>query len=156
MAVLRVNPNNGQGTLPPPLDRDLVSMTDTSLSDILLSGYPARPKGSVGPASDSDDFLEFWDRIDELYGEEFGKQFLSPGKIMDRPGEVSGDPEGWAFTHDATTLGGNSGSPIISLHGAMNFCGLHFGGATLPQNLAHDIQTVLSGGDGIFDTDVLD
>ena len=155
MAVVRVNPDNGLGTLPPPINRDIVSMTDGSLNDILLSGYPARPKGSSGPASDSDDFLAFWDRIDELYGEEFGKQFLSPGKIMQRPGNVSGDPVGWAFTHDATTLGGNSGSAILSLHGEMNFCGLHFGGATLSQNFAHDIQTVLAEGDGIFDTSVL-
>jgi hypothetical protein len=38
----------------------------------------------------------------------------------------------------------------------MEFCGLHFGGATLTQNFAHDIDAVLRQGDGVFDTDVLD
>ena len=156
MAVVAMNTDNGHEPPPLPLDTTLVSMTDPSLTDILLSGYPARPSGSSGPASSSDDFLPFWDRIDELYGEEYGKQYLSPGKVMSRPGTVSGDTRAWTFTHDATTLAGNSGSAVISLHGAMEFCGLHFGGGTLSQNYAHDIDAVLSVGDGVFDTGVLD
>lgn len=156
MAVVAMNPDNGHGAPPPPIDTRIVSMTDTTLTDILLSGYPAEPTGAAGPASDSEDFLAFWDRLEELYGEEYGKQFLSPGKIMERPGAVSGDDNNWTFTHDATTLAGNSGSAIISLHGAMQFCGLHFGGSTLSQNFAHDIHSVLEEADGVFDAGVLD
>ena len=34
---------------------------------------------------------------------------------------------GWVFTHDATTLGGNSGSVVVDL-ATGNAVGLHFGG----------------------------
>ena len=156
MAVVEVETSNGHGSVPPQaIDTTLVSMTNPAFTDILLSGYPARPAGTSGPDADSDDFLTFWDRLEELYGDEYGKQYLSPGKVMARPGDVAGDPRGWAFTHDATTMPGNSGSAVISLHDDMGFCGLHFGGATLSQNLAHDIKTVLATGDGVFDTGVL-
>lgn len=155
MAVVEMDTSNGHQPAPLPINTTRVSMTDPDLTDILLSGYPARPAGSSGPTSDSDDYLAFWDRLEELYGEEYGKQYLSPGIIMDRPGSVIGDAKQWAFTHDATTMPGNSGSAIISLHGAMDFCGLHFGGATLTQNYAHDIASCLAAGDGVFDIHVL-
>ena len=57
--------------------------------------------------------------------------------------------------NDATTLPGNSGSGIIALHGEMAFCGLHFGGAVLTRNFAHDIDQVFAGGDGVFSPAVL-
>jgi serine protease len=153
MAVVAFEPDNGHGAPPPAIDRTVASTVDAALTKILVTGYPAKPGESQAP--DEDDpatFLAFWDRIGELYGEDYGVKYMSPGLIMARPGAVAGDAKGWAFTHDATTLPGNSGSAIISLHGAMEFCGLHFGGSTLTMNLAHDIDRVFEGGDGVFST----
>jgi hypothetical protein len=159
MAVLRMDPSNGHAAPPPAIDRTTVSMTDPAVSKLLVTGYPAKPLRSQGPSAveDTDKFLAFWDRIGELYGDEYGVKYMSPGNVMLRPGAVPGDPKGWAFTHDATTMPGNSGSAIISLHTKTKtqFCGLHFGGETLTQNLAHDIATVFAGGDGVFSTGFL-
>jgi hypothetical protein len=159
MAVLRMDPANGHAAPPPAIDRTTVSLTDPAVSKLLVTGYPAKPQRAQGPSAvnDTEKFLAFWDRIGELYGDEYGVKYMSPGNVMLRPGAVPGDPKGWVFTHDATTMPGNSGSAIISLHTKTKtqFCGLHFGGETLTQNLAHDIATVFAGGDGVFATDFL-
>lgn len=152
MAVLEIETDNGTSAHPAPISVDPVSTTNTAIEHILLAGYPAKPSFSDAP-SDPQDALAYWDRIEELYGDEYAVKYMSPGMIMKRPGHVDGDAKNWAFTHDATTLKGNSGSAIITLDGEMHFCGLHFGGSTLKLNLAHDIKTVFEGGDGVFTTD---
>ena len=154
MAVVRIDPSNGHGPPPPAIDRETVSFTDPSLSKMLVTGYPAKPSGSSGPdaQADAQKYLAFWDRIGELYGDDYGVKYMSPGNVMTRPGAVAGDPKGWAFTHDATTMPGNSGSAIITLDARTQFCGLHFGGETLTQNLAHDIERAFAVGDGVFST----
>jgi len=40
---------------------------------------------------------------------------LAPGAIMQAPGTVDDDHRGWVMTHDASTLGGNSGSALVDL-----------------------------------------
>ncbi len=154
MAVLAMSADNGHGPPPPAIDRATVSLTDPAVRKLLVAGYPAKPSAAQAPdaAGDAAQFLAFWDRIEELYGDTYGVKYMSPGLVMARPGEVAGDPKHWVFTHDATTLPGNSGSAIISLDGATQFCGLHFGGETLTQNLAHDIASVFATGDGVFST----
>ncbi len=151
MAVVNFAVDNSHDAPPTALSLSTQSTTDIDLTDILVAGYPAEPRGSHGPDSADAEFLSFWDRIAELYGEEYGVKYMSPGKVLERPGEVFDDNKSWVFTHDATTLAGNSGSGIISLHGEMRFCGLHFGGSTLTQNFAHDVVQVFAQGDGVFD-----
>jgi V8-like Glu-specific endopeptidase len=42
------------------------------------------------------------------------------------------------FSHDASTLGGNSGSCVVDLsQDGLRVLGLHFGGAARAQNWAH-------------------
>jgi len=53
-----------------------------------------------------------------------------------QPGEISGDALGaFEFFHDCSTLGGNSGSPILDLE-THRVLGLHFGGRFLEKNHA--------------------
>ena len=65
---------------------------------------------------------------------------------MDQAVNVTGDTEHWVFTHDATTLGGNSGSTAIRVMSPLGVAGLHFGGATLTANFAHSLAAVKASG----------
>jgi hypothetical protein len=63
---------------------------------------------------------------------------LAPGLIMTGPGEVEQDPRSWIFTHDVSTLGGNSGSAVVDMEGNNgSVLGLHFAGKAGRQNWAH-------------------
>lgn len=151
-AILAVEPANGTGPLPEPIAPDYASTRPgEGVENILVVGYPARPGASQAP-SGPDEVMPFWDRVGELFGDRFGVKYISPGTLMSRPGAVAGDARGWAFSHDCTTFAGNSGSAILSLHGGMALCGLHFGGSVLTMNLAHDLGIVRATGDGVFDT----
>jgi endonuclease G len=67
------------------------------------------------------------------------------GKIFDvkrfSPGEVSMAPADGVFMHDATTLGGNSGSVVFDL-ATGDAVGLHFAGTFLEGNFALDATTI--------------
>ena len=47
------------------------------------------------------------------------------------------DPRQWIFGHDATTLGGSSGSPIIAWKDGGGGFGIHFAGTSVDSNFAH-------------------
>jgi V8-like Glu-specific endopeptidase len=57
-------------------------------------------------------------------------------------GQVEGDGKSWVFNHDATTLGGNSGSAAFDLDGTIAIVGLHFAGDWLRANHAHAVAAV--------------
>jgi S1-C subfamily serine protease len=61
-----------------------------------------------------------------LFGGEYGIQRVSPGHVV--------NPTDTVLTHDCTTLGGSSGSPLISFNGEV--VGIHFDGSYLSRNLA--------------------
>src|SRR5262249_37671372 len=56
---------------------------------------------------------------------------IAPGEVMDVRGDTF-------FTHDCSTLGGCSGSPVITLDRSSSGCvvGLHYGGRYLEANYA--------------------
>lgn len=67
------------------------------------------------------------------------------------PGEFTGmldNPPGWTLTHDATTINGNSGSPLTIMKGAgaLDAIGLHYGGTWqgARANWAHLLADCLS------------
>ncbi|SDT50448.1 trypsin-like serine peptidase [Actinoplanes derwentensis] len=68
---------------------------------------------------------------------------LSPGVITDAPGELSDDPRGWVMTHDASTLGGSSGSLVadLTVFGRTGL-GLHFAGQHARRNWAHALERI--------------
>ena len=152
-----MEPDNGQSTAPDVVDKGLVGLTDEDISKLLVIGYPAKPALSMGPDADQDPdgHAVLWDRIEELYGDSYGVKYLSPGFVMARPGTLNGDAKGWSFTHDATTMRGNSGSAVVALQADARLAGLHFGGESQTQNFAHDLSRVLADADNVFQTDDL-
>jgi hypothetical protein len=73
----------------------------------------------------------------------FGVKKLAPGRVDKAPGDLVGDAKEWVFTHDASTLGGNSGSIVVdlSVDGA-RVVGLHFGGLARKENWSHAVARI--------------
>ena len=68
---------------------------------------------------------------------------LAPGVIMTAPGETPCDPRDWILTHDASTLGGNSGSALADLDAnGQTLLGLHFAGQHARQNWAYALERI--------------
>lgn len=116
LALLRLSPGQGV-SLPPPIP--FVDVPLDAGRDIAVVGFPAEDpigSGSVAVAR-------------RLFGGVYGVKRFSPGKIGVMPAGA------WAFAHDATTLGGSSGSVVIDLEtgGAV---GVHFAGALERTNYA--------------------
>jgi V8-like Glu-specific endopeptidase len=144
MALLDVETVNGDGlALPPRLDLAGHSDVTGRITQIVTIGYPARPstKSMVDPKTEQ--FRpDVMNRINEIFGLTYGKKYLAPGQIELVRGRPRGDKMNWTFTHDATTLGGNSGSPVVELSESLAIQGLHFAGWTLVENYAHSLNAV--------------
>ncbi len=144
VALLEVETTNASGAaLPGATPAGPLFARSTDESKLIVVGYPAAPdrEAAIDPDTGKVD-PRYWDRAWELFGDRYGTKYLSPGKMKNRLGEITGDAHRWALSHDATTLGGNSGTPVISLRSPHRIGGLHFGGATYRQNLAHDLLAV--------------
>ena len=59
--------------------------------------------------------------------------------------DISASREAWTLTHDATTLGGNSGSLMVVVNDEFAAAGLHYGGSlSAPrQNWGHNLSKTL-------------
>jgi V8-like Glu-specific endopeptidase len=137
-AVLRVEPtgdSNGElpGAIPVVAD---VDGPRGNLASCCVVGFPGAPRYSGGMHEGVD-----WGWVNStLFGNRFGVKRLAPG-IAHRPlGSFTEDPQRWIFGHDLTTLGGNSGSPVLSwLDAEPASFGLHFAGANMETNIAHAV-----------------
>jgi endonuclease G, mitochondrial len=110
--------------------------------DVVAIGYPARDRRNGLRAQK------------EIFGEDFEVKRIAPGKISKRKREIGSK---WlsstvdALAHDASTLGGNSGSAIIDVKNG-SVAALHFAGRYLIENygvpcyeLARDPRIVDAG-----------
>ena len=62
---------------------------------------------------------------------------------MDIPGSLPGDEADWVVNHDATTLGGSSGSCVVDFaNDGATVMGLHFGGKSRAENWAHALAAL--------------
>jgi endonuclease G, mitochondrial len=95
-----------------------IRLSDTSQTDELVAviGYPAR-----------DSRIPDTDLMDKIFGNVYDKKRLAPGQLM--------VPREGSLVHDCSTLGGNSGSMLLSLDTG-HAVGLHFAGRFLQGNLA--------------------
>jgi serine protease len=147
MALLEVETTNAAGLkLPKPM-----SLIDSrpelkTKGDMFAIGFPARPGTSsmIDPKTGAFS-IEVSKRLAQIFNLKFGRKYLSPGAV-DQPIDVTDDTQHWVFTHDATTLGGNSGSAVIRVMAPLGVAGLHFGGATLTANFAHSLAAVKASG----------
>lgn len=112
VAILRVLKDPG---LPEPLS--LSAKKIHSGQQIGVVGYPARD-------SRNDPVV-----MADIYNDIFDVKRFAPGEVV-LPGDFT-----WYLTHDASTLGGNSGSAILDL-ATREVVGLHFGGSFRKTNYA--------------------
>jgi endonuclease G, mitochondrial len=112
MAVLRVHSNIG---LPPPLK--LLNKPLQPEQFIAVVGYPARDSRNDAGA------------MREIFGDIYDVKRFAPGEV------VTVLKDEWFFTHDSSTLGGNSGSAILDIE-SKTVAGLHFGGQFRKTNYA--------------------
>jgi len=105
--------------------------TDTQIYTV---GYPGNP----GPDGRS----TYGSLLEQLFRSTFGYKRLAPGRLL--PFGIPGSP-GWTLAHEATTLGGNSGSPVLVFGSERAAAGLHYGGtlATPRQNWGHILGKTL-------------
>lgn len=95
-------------------------------NNIAVIGYPARADETRAPDQDL---------MHKIFAGRFDVKRIAPG-------EIEGSSGAWT-THDCTTLGGNSGSPLISLTDG-RVVGLHFAGAYFLENYAVPVTMIRS------------
>ncbi len=137
-AVLRIEPTEHSEPEPPQAIPVVASLDGPrgNLASFCVVGFPGPTPFAAGVHEGVD-----WTWVNStLLGSAVGVKRLAPG-LAHRPlGSFTGDPREWVFGHDPTTLGGNSGSPILDWNALTpNGFGLHFAGASVDTNVAHAI-----------------
>jgi V8-like Glu-specific endopeptidase len=95
---------------------------------LYVLGYPAKPKPGLYQSS----------VLQLLFKYRYGVKRFAPGEIDRELGTATDNTGETVFTHDATTLGGNSGSCVVDLgNDGRLVVGLHFAGRALTANYAH-------------------
>jgi endonuclease G, mitochondrial len=112
LAFVRVTPT-GINSLAAPI---VLSTQPEANETVAVIGYPAR-----------DSRIPDQQLMDEIFGNVYDKKRLAPGQL------TGSDPT--AVRHDCSTLGGNSGSVVVSLETG-EAVGLHFAGRFLRSNFA--------------------
>jgi hypothetical protein len=131
LAVLRVEPMAEDCT---PMTLALGDHLSDPDMDVMLLGYPGKPDpAALGGQEETAKVMHM------LFAGLWGYLRLSPGST--RPGS----PAARQLRHDASTLGGSSGSALISMMASPLVLGLHYGGRWGAQsvNFAHRIESVL-------------
>jgi Trypsin-like peptidase domain len=106
------------------------------LASYCIVGYPAQPVYESGTIEGVD-----WAWVTRtLFGNVYGVKRLAPGMTHRPLGSLPRDRRRWVFGHDATTLGGNSGSPALAW--TDNAFGLHFAGRSIDTNYAHAVSAI--------------
>lgn len=116
---------------PMPILTDASSLLPGFESFVL--GFPMTPQSGLSAAQ----------TLATFGNQEFNVKRLSPGQIKEGPSTFQdGNQPSRVFTHDSSTLGGNSGSVVVEMFaGGRHAIGLHFGGLTSTRlNYAHALQ----------------
>lgn len=139
LAVLRVDPGGG---LPAALTLESAPDAVEDGRDLYLVGFPARPNVFQGAGTPPRGY-ETSAVLESVFAWMFGVKTLAPGRVATSPGGLDRDPRKWVFSHDASTVAGNSGSAVVdlSIDGA-RVIGLHFGGRSRDENWSHAVARV--------------
>ena len=137
-AILRVDATDSAGLAFPKavvFEKDL-TMPSFDRNFYVL-GFAGRPLNWYKDGAPLPGF-ETVDVLTRLFQQKFGIKRLAPGRVTTGVGQIVGDQQHWVFSHDASTLGGNSGSCVVDLsEDGLRVLGLHFGGSARAQNWAH-------------------
>jgi hypothetical protein len=138
MAILRIDVgSDADHPFPNPVTFETDTTKPKADRDLYVVGFPGEPRvwefgGRPPPGYESAQV------ISTIFNTRFGVKRLAPGIVKLGPGEVKGDPKRWICAHDASTLGGNSGSCVADLSGdGSRIVALHFAGFNRDQNWAH-------------------
>ena len=124
MAVLQVEQVSGAEPLPDPLPVVRDAPAALKGRKVYVIGYPAWDGRRNDP-----------EPMKRIFAEIYNVKRLQPG-------ELSGDAlPSFEIFHDCSTLGGNSGSPVLDLE-THRVLGLHFGGRFLEKNHAVPLWTL--------------
>jgi hypothetical protein len=130
---------------PEPINEEIdPKKLDLALLEI---GSPAGGKTlpeplTISTAGDPDVGTEYAKVLTSIFADEFGVKRLAPGHVDAGLGSVADGGKNWAFEHDASTLGGNSGSCIVDFGDGLSVIGLHFGGGPRHENYAHALAVL--------------
>jgi hypothetical protein len=141
LALLEIGSPAGGKTLPEPLTISTKSGIVTTPRDLYVVGFPAQA-GLYFGAGDPDVGTEYAKVLTSIFADEFGVKRLAPGHVDAGLGSVADGGKNWAFEHDASTLGGNSGSCIVDFGDGLSVIGLHFGGGPRHENYAHALAVL--------------
>lgn len=148
LALIEIEPVNGPAVVP-PLPLDLTPGWTSSDRKLFIVGYPGQPEYSeANPPS----------LLEKLFLQTFGCKRIAPGQILRSADVMAAGPRKWATSHDATTLGGNSGSAVLLIGRTSASVGLHYGGRSRApkENWCHVIERTLAETDGRSSKTVLD
>jgi V8-like Glu-specific endopeptidase len=103
---------------------------------IVTIGYPGSPPFMLYPPT----------LLEQLFQSTYGYKRIAPGELIASQTGVLP----WTLTHDATTLGGNSGSVVLLAGNEQVSAGLHYGGRGVEprENWGHVLADVLNEPNG--------
>ena len=150
-AMLIVETSNAAGTdLPPGVSLDADETSVDRGQTVLVVGYPAQP-AALPTRIDGSINSDVTARLNTIFAADYGTKYAAPGDVSAALGSHTADTARRVFSHDATTLVGNSGSAIIKALAPQDIVGLHFGGQWLKENYAHSLAALRSQGSGLLD-----
>jgi S1-C subfamily serine protease len=135
IALLKIEPTSGSQPITSEIKviADLDWAQGNGLNSLAVIGYPGAPVQTTGVVEGVD-----WGWVNAtLFGSRYGLKRIAPGIVHKPLGFRADDPRQWIFGHDATTLGGSSGSPIIAWKDGGGSFGIHFAGTSVDSNFAH-------------------
>lgn len=134
LAVFRLDGTAATGQI--PLRIGLGEQLANPQTEVIIIGYPAKPNGDdiLGTVTETDRVLKL------LFKKLWGYKRLAPGEIMNSSDGIR------TMSHDASTLGGNSGSLVMGIDTLPLVTGLHYGGiwGGDRSNWGHVIEHVLT------------
>lgn len=132
LAVLELEPANNANTTYFSINIAPQLVTQGKL--VYTIGYAGKPPNGI-PLS----------LLDELFMDTYGCKRLAPGEIIKSGIAIPG----FSLAHDATTLGGNSGSAIVVIGKEKLVAALHYGGryAEPSENWGHKMDLILNNTD---------
>lgn len=141
MAVLRLD-TTGAAAFPHTVRLEGDPSAIAEGRQLYAVGFPARPGTFFGPGIPPPR-METLEVINTVFRGKFGVKKLAPGYVERAPGDLAGDHRKWIFSHDSSTLGGNSGSALVDLDAeGARVIGLHFAGISREENYGHSFAAL--------------
>ena len=140
VALIELEPLPATEAAPSFMDLDLTPDWAVEGTFMYTIGYPGNPGLPLEKSGVTFTLLE------ELFKSTYGIKRLAPGQLMPPDAGLTAR----TLTHDATTLGGNSGSLIVQAGRLTMAGGLHYAGKSdVPRmNWGHVLENILTATDG--------